>query len=176
MAIHQIQFSHDQQQDRVLLRVSTTANEEFRFWLTRRFAQRLWGLLVKMLEMDRPVRQQLEPEAKRAVLGIQHEAFAQQGNFAAPYEEREYTRPLGDEPQLLARAEGQLRENGTYLLRLHPQPGQGIDITLDAKLLHLFAKLLSQVAATAGWDVNFALYPEKQQAGTEPAPPPRKLN
>ena len=72
MAIHQIQFSYDQHQDRVLMRVSTTASEEFRFWLTRRFAQRLWGLLVQMLEMDRPVRQQFDPEAKRAVLGIQH--------------------------------------------------------------------------------------------------------
>lgn len=176
MAIHQIQFSHDQHQDRVLLRVSTSANEEFRFWLTRRFAQRLWALLVKMLEMDRPVRQQLEPEAKRAVLGIQHEGFAQQGNFSAPFEERDYARPLGDEPPLLARAEGQLREDGTYLLRLHPQPGQGIDMTVDAKLLHLFAKLLSQVAANAEWDVKFDLSPAQVQAGPEPQPQPRKLN
>jgi hypothetical protein len=176
VAIHQIQFSYDQLQDRVLLRVTTTASEEFRFWLTRRFAQRLWTLLVRMLEMDRPVRQQVDPEAKRTVLGLQHEGFAQQGNFSAPFEERDYRRPLGDEPQLLARAEGQAREDGTYLLRLHPQSGQGIDMTLDAKLLHLFSKLFNQVVTKSEWDVKLDFYPAQEQAGPAAQPQPRKLN
>lgn len=176
MAIHQIQFAYNEQQDRVLMRVSTTERDEFRFWLTRRFTRRLWGLLVGMLEQDRPVRQQLDTDAKRTVLGIRHEGFAQQGNFSAPFEEREYRRPLGDEPLLLARAEGKLREDGTYMLRLHPQPGQGIDMVLDAKLLHLFSRLLNQVVAKTDWDVNLDLYLGKEQPAQEPEAQPRKLN
>ena len=70
MALHQIQLTYNEKQDRVLLRVSTTDGTEFQFWLTRRFIKRLWGLLVKLLEQDRPVRQQVDPEAKRTVLGI----------------------------------------------------------------------------------------------------------
>lgn len=158
------------------MRVSTTAREEFRFWLTRRFARRLWGLLVKLLEMDRPVRQQIDLDAKRAVLGLQHEGFAQQGNFSAPFEEREYRRPLGEEPQLLARAEGKLREDGTYLLRLHPQPGHGIDMTLDAKLLHLLSKLLNQVVAKTDWDVKLDLFLGQEQPAEPQESAPRKLN
>jgi hypothetical protein len=176
MAIHQIQFSYDQHQDRVLMRVSTTAAEEFRFWLTRRFTRRLWALLVKLLELDRPVRQQVDPDSKRAVLGLQHEGFAQQGNFSAPFEEREYRRPLGDAPQLLARAEGKLREDGTYLLRLNPQSGQGIDMTLDAKLLHLFSKLLNQVVAKTDWDVKLELFQGREQPAEQPEAAPRQLN
>ena len=176
MAIHQIQFAYDEQQDRVLMRVSTTEGDEFRFWLTRRFARRFWGLLVKMLEQDRPVRQQLDTDAKRTVLGLRHEGFAQQGNFSAPFEAREYRRPLGDEPLLLARAEGKLRDDGTYLLRLQPQTGQGIDMVLDTKLLHLFSKLLNQAVAKTDWDVNLDLHLGKEPPAQEPDSQPRKLN
>jgi hypothetical protein len=176
VAIHQIQFSYDQHQDRVLMRLSTMEGEEFRFWLTRLFTRRLWGLLVKLLEMDRPVRQQVDPDSKRAVLGLQHEGFTQQGNFSAPFEERAYRRPLGDEPLLLARAEGQLREDGTFLLRLHPQPGQGIDMTLDAKLLHLFSKLLNQVVAKTDWDVKLELFEGREPPAERQEAAPRKLN
>jgi hypothetical protein len=176
MAIHQIQFAYQEQQDRVLMRVSTTEGDEFRFWLTRRFVRRLWGLLVGMLGQDQPVRQQLDADTKRTVLGIRHEGFAQQGNFSAPFEEREYRHPLGDEPLLLARAEGKLRDDGTYLLRLQPQAGQGIDMVLDAKLLHLFSKLLNQAVGKTDWDVNLDLYQGKEQSAQEPDTQPRKLN
>jgi len=176
MAIHQIQFAYNEQQDRVLMRVSTSGGEEFRFWLTRRFTRRLWGLLVKLLELDRPVRQQVDLDAKRTVLGIRHEGFAQQGNFSAPFEERDYRRPLGEEPLLLARAEGSQRGDGNYLLRLHPQPGQGIDMVLDTQLLHLFSRLLNQVVAKTDWDVKLDLYPPQEQALPEVQTQPRKLN
>ena len=176
MPIHQIQFAYQEQQDRVLMRVSTTEGDEFRFWLTRRYTKRLWGLLVKMLEQDQPVRQQFDADTKRTVLGIRHEGFAQQGNFGAPFEERDYRRPLADEPLLLARAEGKPREDGTCLLRLHPQPGQGIDMVLDAKLLHLFSRLLIQVVAKSDWDLQLALSPDAPPGEAEPASGRRKLN
>ena len=175
MAIHQIQFAYNDQQDRLLMRVSTTEGDEFRFWLTRRFVRLLWGLLVKMLEHDRPVRQQVDADTRRTVMGIRHEGFAQQGNFAAPFENREFRRPLGEEPVLLARAEGKMRDDGGYLLRLHPQAGQGIDMALDAQLLHLLCKLLSQVVTKTEWDFNLALFAAGEQVA-DPATQPRKLN
>ena len=175
MALHQIQLTYNEKQDRVLLRVSTTDNVEFQFWLTRRFIKRLWGLLVKLLEQDRPVRQQVDPEAKRTVLGIRHEGFAQQGNFSAPYEAREYQKPLGTEPLLVTRAEGKPRENGNFLLRLHPEHGQGVDVVLDTRLLHLFTKLLQQVVGKTDWDITLELY-EGGRSLPVSEEQPRKLN
>ncbi len=176
MAIHQINIGYDGAQDRILMRVSTTEGEEFQFWLTRRFVKSLWALLVRMLEQDRPVRQQFDEDMKRTVLGIRHEGFAQKGNFSAQFEEREYRRPLGEEPLLLARAEGNQRDDGSYLLRLHPQPGQGIDMALDAGLLHLFTKLLTQAVAKTDWDINLDLYQGKEQSPQAAETQPRKLN
>ena len=57
-------------QDRLLLRLSTTDNCEFRFWLTRRFTQRLWTILVQMLEWDEAVRQQFDPQTRHAVVEL----------------------------------------------------------------------------------------------------------
>ncbi len=51
MQIHQIQIRHDETEDRLLLRLSTSDNHEFRFWLTRRFVKRLWAMLVQMLSL-----------------------------------------------------------------------------------------------------------------------------
>jgi len=176
MALHQIQLTYNEKQDRVLLRVSTTDGVEFQFWLTRRFIKRLWGLLVKLLEQDRPVRQQVDPEARKTVLGIRHEGFAQQGNFTAPYEARQYQQPLGSEPMLVSRAEGKPRENGSFLLRLHPDQGQGVDIVLDTKLLHLFTKLLQQVVAKTDWDIKLELYAEESESAADQPAPSRQLN
>jgi len=178
MALSQIQFTYDEPQDRVLWRVSTTEGDEFRLSLTRRFTRRFWGLLVKLLEADPPVRQQLDSDTKRTVLGIRHEGFAQQGNFSVPYEEREYRRPLGEEPMLVARAEGKVREDGSYLLRVHPLQGQGVDIVLDTKLLHLIARSLGQVVARTDWDITLELFDPAKEAVPKPGADtqPGKLN
>src|SRR6185503_4906118 len=181
MKIHQIQVRHDEAEDRLLLRLSTTDNHEFRFWLTRRFVKRLWAMLVQMLEWDQAVRQQADPVTRRTVLDIQHEGYSQQANYAKKFDEpsQEVPRslPLGDAPIVLAKAKGKKGEKGMQLLSLHPQQGQGIDMTLDTKLLHIFTRLLRQAVAKTDWDINLALHGAKEEAAA-PAPEaaPRRLN
>ena len=180
MKIHQIQIRHDEAEDRLLLRLSTTDNAEFRFWLTRRFVKRLWGMLVQMLEWDQAVRQQVNPETRRTVLDIQHEGYSQQANYAKKFEESSQeiprTLPLGEAPAVLAKAKGKKGEKGVQMLSLHPQQGQGIDMTLDTKLLHIFSRLLRQAVAKTDWDMNLALYESKEQPAPEQEAAPRKLN
>jgi len=180
MGIHQIQIRHDETEDRLLLRLSTTDNCEFRFWLTRRFTKRLWGMLVQMLEWDQVVKQQVIPETRRTVLEIQHESYSRQANYAKQFEEpaQETPRrlPLGEAPVLLAKAKGKKGESGAQMLGLHPLQGQGIDITLDTRLLHIFTRLLREQVAKTDWDVNLALYEGVNQAETVPDASPRKLN
>lgn len=176
MHIHQIQIRHDETEDRLLLRLSTTGNQEFRFWLTRRFVKRLWAMLVQMLEWEDAVRQQLDPSARRAVLDIQHEGYAQQANYAKKFEEAPRELPLGEAPALLAKAKGKKGHSGMQLLSLHPQQGQGIDLTLDTRLLHVFSRLLRQAVAKTDWDISLGLH--RRQESSEPPleAAPRKLN
>ena len=176
MKIHQIQMRYDELQDRILLRLSTTDNCEFRFWLTRRFVKRLWGMLVKMLEWDRAVQQQLDMNVRRTVLDIQHEGFVHQGDFCKRFEEAPRRAPLGDQPVVLSRAKGEKGDEGMQVLSLHPQQGQGIDLTVDAKLLHLFVKILREAVARTDWEIPLALHEEGEQTATAEAVSPRKLN
>lgn len=180
MKIHQIQIRHDEPEDRLLLRFSTADNAEFRFWLTRRFVKRLWAMLVQMLEWDQAVRQQADPETRRTVLDIQHEGYARQANYAKKFEDAPQDAPrrlpLGEAPAVLAKAKGKKGENGMQLLSLHPQQGHGIDMTLDTKLLHIFARLLTQAVAKTDWDINLALYQGKEQPAGAQEAAPRRLN
>ncbi len=175
MAIHQIQLKYEQIEDRLLLRVSTTEGDEFRFWLTRRYVGRLWGVLVKMLEWDEAVRQQFDDGARRDVLEIRHEGYAQQGDFATQFKGASRL-PLGEAPVLLAQAKGSKGENGLYIVALHPQRGQGIDMKLDAKLLHIFIRLLRESTAKAGWGMELRLYQPGGSQGQAAESVPRKLN
>jgi hypothetical protein len=174
--IHQIQVQHDPEQDRILLRVSTGDAREFRFWLTRRFVRQLWPMLLKMLEWDRAVGSQVEAEMRRAVLGIQHEGFVQQGDFSTPFQEVPRETPLGEAPLLIATAKGTNLQAGQCMLSLLPQQGQGVDMTLDAKLLHMLTKLLSDAVTRAEWDIPAEVVESAAPADSVQTANPRRLN
>ena len=180
MAIHQIHIRYDRPEDRLLLRLSTTDNCEFRFWLTRRFTKRLWKMLVQMLQWDEAVRQQLDPASRRAVLDFQHTGYSQQGDFTREFEEGTPDAPrrflLGEAPVMLAKAHGKKRVDGLQVLTLQPLQGQGIDATLDTRLLHMFARLLRQHVAATDWDLNLALYEGSPEITSVQETQPRTLN
>lgn len=179
MSIHQIQIRHDENEDRLLLRVSTTDNCEFRFWMTRRFTQRLWRLLVQMLGWDAAVRQQFDPETRNTVLDLQHEGYSRQANYAKGFEEDTQGARrllLGAAPLVLTKARGVRRDDGAHVLTLQPHAGQGIDMTLDARLLHVFTRLLREQAAKTGWELDLALHNTPQVTAAPPDVQHRKLN
>jgi hypothetical protein len=172
MNIHQIQMAYDPQHDRILMRLSTSEHAEFRFWLTRRFVKRLWSLLSKMLEQDESFRE-LGKEARRAMLGMQHETYVEQGNFTRAFEGGSRNLPLGVEPVLLTSAKGRAGARGGQVLSLYPPKGKGIDIALNAKLLHMLSKLLRDAVSRSDWDFRISLLP----GGAELSPvPSRTLN
>jgi hypothetical protein len=175
MNIHQIQMAYDQRHDRILMRLSTRERTEFRFWLTRRFVKRFGDLLWKMLERDESFRS-LSADARRALLGMQHEAIVDEGDFSQAYAEQPRQLPLGSEPVLLATAKGGIRAGGGQTLSLRPVTGQGIDMRLDSKLLHLLVKILRDAVSRSDWDIS--IVPLAGGAHSAPASPtsPRTLN
>jgi hypothetical protein len=173
--IHQIQMLYDKQQDRILLRVSTRDQAEFRFWLTRRFVKRLWSLLLQMLEQDEAFRS-LSLAERRALLGMQHEAFVGEGDFSQAYEGSARELPLGPEPVILTSARGKVGVQGVQTLSLHPNQGQGIDIALKSKLLHLIVKLLRDAVSRSDWDIRMTLASAAEPLTASLAAGPRTLN
>ena len=169
--LHQIQIRYSSLEDRLLLRINTQDGIEFRFWLTRRYVELLWPTLRKLLETDEDVRRQDDPHAREAVLSFQHEKALGRSDFDTDFEEAENERPLGDSPVLLARL--QIRDNGgEHLVSMHPQEGQGVELSMNPMLLHSFCKLLADGAEKANWGLAIQL----ANAETEQHVPPTSLN
>jgi hypothetical protein len=157
MRLHQLTLDFIAEQDRLLLRVSTDNQLELRLWLTRRALRLLWPLLLQMVRASPEVVLQNNPEARDALVGMQHERALSQANFARPYEELARELPLGAEPILVARMQSNRDDDGNHILRLLPQQGQGINLTLDNTLLHSLCKLLQDAVAKSDWDIALEL-------------------
>jgi len=74
MRLHQLKIDFAAEQDRLLMLIAASEQVEVRMWLTRRFVKLLWPLLVKLAEEASPrIRTQPNPEARKALLNIEHE-------------------------------------------------------------------------------------------------------
>jgi hypothetical protein len=170
-----MQLTYSAEQDRLLLRLSTRDPAEFRFWLTRRCAKLLWRVLVKMVEQDRALQGQFDPGTRRQVLGIQHEGFVSQGNFSQTFDDNTpRSMPLGETPVLVTKLQTQKKPDGVQQLSLHPTQGQGIDMLLDTRLLHILCKLLRETVAKADWDIELQF--AQEHAGEPAEARPQRLN
>ncbi len=180
MTIHQLQVAFDAAEDRLLLRVTTTAQEEFRVFLTRRFVKGLWPLLVNTIASKVAVKAPVA-EARREVMAFEHEKALSETDFKTPFQEppKEAPRrmPLGNAPYLAT--QGQVRlVDGVFKLALNPAQGQGIEIGLDDRLMHSMCRLIEQAARNAEWDLpQFAPVQSAStgEAPTQDATPPKRL-
>lgn len=152
--IRQLQLAFVPGEDRLLLRVRTSAGEELRFWLTRRYVKLLYPLLARALESDPEVRRQTSAEARREMLSFRREQALCAADFSRPFQDGATRLPLGAAPVLLARARLAPRAGGVHLLALHPEQGAGVELTVDIGLLHSLSRLLAETAARAQWDLT----------------------
>lgn len=176
MNIHQIQMAYNAQEDRILLRILSADRAEFRFWLTRRYVKLFWAVLLKMLERDPATAVHRDENVRRTILGFQHESAVRGGEFNKPYEEGVSVLPLGAAPVLLSRITGKQPDPKQQLLSLHPEKGQGIDLGVNAELLHMISKLLLDAVGQSDWDLKLLIDPDLAVPAQTQAIPPHKLN
>jgi hypothetical protein len=189
MNIHQLSVSHDERQDRLLLRLNTLANEEFRFWLTRRMVFLLLPALTQMvarLEASQPGFAASDAQAQSLLTELKRDAFLQQADFATPYAVDAPQRPLGEEPLLIT--DVQLNHTAqqsleVIFLNTSAQPPLACTLNLQAPLVHGLIHLMAQTASHANWALPPAsdglsanLHPPAgTNADSDPAATPRPL-
>jgi hypothetical protein len=106
--------------------VATSEGVELRLALTRRFVKLLWPLLVKLAEEASPrIRTQASPEARKALLGLEHEHAVRRRISPSPTT-RAQRRGRWRDPLLLARIQTGHDRNGQPVVALHPATGQGV--------------------------------------------------
>ena len=160
MQIHQLNVSHVERQDRLLLRLNTQTAEEFRFWLTRRMALRLMPALdqsLGRLESSEARMVAPDPGSQQILTELKRDAFMQEADFKTPFSQQAHTLPLGEEPLLVTDVHLQLQGNG-LLLSLQDKgaqtpgaPAQICQLHLQAGLVHGLIHLIRQVMEKAEW-------------------------
>jgi len=173
MRLHQLKLDFIPEQDRLLLRVSTDDQVEVRLWLTRRALRLLWPLLVQMVRSSPEIALQSDPRARDAMVGMQHERALSRADFTKSFDDAPHEMPLGAAPLLVAQIRTGKDDEGSHLLGLLPQQGQGIHLTLDNTLLHSMCKLLQNAVAKSDWDITLEL---PALLATGDAATPKKLN
>lgn len=180
VTIHQLQVAFDAAEDRLLFRLTTTAQEEFRVFLTRRFVRGLWPLLHKTIDSKVAVKAP-QADSRREVIAFEHEKAVNATDFRTPFQEpppeTPRTFPLGQTPYVAT--QGNVRLDGaSFKLALNPAQGQGIEIGLDDRLMHSFCRLLEQAVKSADWDLPFLTgqVAPAQEMPSAPATATRMLN
>jgi len=157
MKLHQLRLDYAAEQDRLLLRISTDDGKEVLLWLTRRCVKLMWTLLVGMAQSSPRIALQSNPEARAALLGMEHEQALRGADFSSPYEEGTRERPLGPEPLLVARIESARDAEGNHALSLATDREQRVNVIFDDVLLHSFCLLLQKIVDIADWDLALGL-------------------
>src|SRR5688572_15893355 len=163
MRLHQLEVDYDAEQDRLLMLVATSESVELRLSLTRRFVKLLWPLLVKLAEEASPrIRTQASPEARKALLGLEHEHAVSKADFSKPYDAVGSARPLGEAPPPPARIQTGHDRSGQPVVALHPAEVHGITLIFGSVLLHSLDRLRQAAVKTSDWDM------ERKRPGTGP--------
>src|SRR5690349_17963745 len=158
MKLHQVKIDFEAEEDRLLMLIAASEKVEVRMWLTRRFVKLLWPLLVKLAEEASPrIRTQANPEARKALLGLEHEHAVSKADFSKPYDAASLATPLGSAPILLARIQTGHDRTGQPVVALHPSDGQGVTLTFDSVLLHSVCRLLQAAVKKSDWDMELKL-------------------
>ncbi|MBC8339015.1 MAG: hypothetical protein ISR51_08900 [Rhodospirillales bacterium] len=154
--LHQITMSYSAEEDRLLLRISTTEKSEFQFLLTRRFVQVLWPALMTVIEQeDLGTGKNLSPTTKKAVMAMEHQQSVGASDFTRKHDED--SRNLTPDPLLVVGGSVNPGKTGITGLLLKTHKGAEINLSLNKELLHALCKLLIETTMKAGWGLDLTV-------------------
>jgi len=156
-ALSQITATYSVEQDRILLRIATSEQTEFRLWLTRRFVHVLWQALLSVIEKDESLKSELTPEIKNAVLGMSHQEAVQNTDFSRSHDEGNVDITSNTGPLLVTGGTLHPAAPSITKLSMDTLNGQKISFDLDRKLLHALCHLLIETSTKAQWKLDMTV-------------------
>lgn len=158
-ALHQMTMSYSPVEDRLLLRVSTTAHDEHQIWLTRRFVRVLWPALVKGVEEqslppETIAQPTTTPKVRQAVMAMQHQEALQTTDMTQKHDEEKVNKPSTVKPMLAVGGQCVPQKGGGMRLNLKTREGLQVGLNLNQQLLHAFCHQLETLTRKAEWGLS----------------------
>ncbi len=180
MNIHQLSVHHDERQDRLMLRLNTRDSQEYRFWLTRRMAQRFLPALTQSaerLEAAQPGVAATDPVSRQILNDLRRDDFLEKADFSTPFENRATQLTLGPVPMLVTDAHMDLQAQGGLDLTLEdktdPIKSKACVMHLQISLVHGLIHLMALAAEKAQWFLSASPDPSQENPESPASEPPR---
>lgn len=145
--LHQINVQYSNTEDRILLRTSTSNNDEYLIWLTRRYTK----LLIDILDKE------INKRGGTTTLGTKKETkkLFTEGAFEKPYAENQpKNHPLGENGMLAFGIKTGTDNSGNLILEIQSESKKGITYNLNDTLIYMFYSLLMQSVERAEWQLG----------------------
>ena len=166
MHIHQLSVTYLGEQDRILVRISTTESAQVRLWLTRRLTLGMRPLLnavqTQQLVQTEPAvtsqtdsRLQSDADMKQMLADFRKQELLQNADFDTPFADQGAALPLGEEPLLITEASVSPRGTAVHLELAEKLPGvekpRSLKLELEPKLMQGLLVLLDKALAHSDW-------------------------
>lgn len=157
MQIRQLQVANDQIEDRLILRVATHADEEFRIWITRRLLHNIWPHLAKLLSFDVPTA---------------HAAGGEPPSFEKPFRDDKATYPLGAKPLLASEVKFDPLPDDLLRLTFREGRERSFQLNLNPDMLQALCSMLRACSEKAHWGLTLDYTSTPSSPQTPPTTPP----
>jgi len=161
-ALHQMTMSYSATEDRLLLRVSTAAQDEHQIWLTRRFVKVLWPALFKGVEKQSLPPETIAaptttPQVKRAVMAMQHSEALQKTDMSRQHDEKKVNKASTEKPMLAVGGQCFPLKTGGLRLILKTSKNLQVALNLNEQLLHAFCHQITSLTRKAEWNLSYSI-------------------
>jgi len=151
-SLRQLNVTYVEAQDRLLLKISTSDNKEYRLWLTRRFTRILLEQLEGMFEDELGPDPVVPVAARPEVARFKHSESVNESAFQKPYEAEPESFPLGEEGLLATTLSYKKLDAGNVAMSLSDTEKKGFTFNqMNRNLQHQLFELLSRAAERADW-------------------------
>jgi hypothetical protein len=149
--LRQLNVTYLPEEDRLLLKVSTSDEQEYRAWCTRRFIRLLLERLEAQFETEVDEVQVVPEAARKEVAQLKHKGSVTERAFDKPYEAEPVSYPLGESGLLLTQLRCKKHESGRLVMMLSGSGGKGLTLNMDSKLQHHFYEIIARACQRAQW-------------------------
>ncbi|OGR01791.1 MAG: hypothetical protein A2505_10965 [Deltaproteobacteria bacterium RIFOXYD12_FULL_55_16] len=153
--INQINAAYLPAEDRLLLRISSQAGEEFRFWLTRRVVAGLLAAFGRTVDSWAETMTPDDIPGREVLRDFKREQLTSQGDFSRAYDQDDKILPLGEAAVLVGGVNIKLVADGA-VLNLGLADGRNMRLQLSIRLLGGFHRILVDSARKAEWQIDLS--------------------
>jgi hypothetical protein len=152
-AISQMQMIYSPEEDRILFRLNSTEAQEFRFWITQRYARLLHRVLMTHVESDPDLALHSSVEARQSIKQFKQDQVEGSANFEQAFEEQAREYPLGEGIMLAFQLTYKIQGENLHL-SIQPKAGQGVNLVVNRDINVSLGSLLKAAAEKGGWRLD----------------------